>query len=253
MKSLKKVKLGKTYRHITRIVALLLAVVVVGGFVYVQSGYDATEEAKKAAISTENVTVTEDKNGDLVFMPENPTAGMIFYPGAKVEYTAYAPLMQKFAQQGIACVLVDMPLNLAVLDKDAAKGIKENYPEIADWYMAGHSLGGAMAASYTAAHADEYKGLILLAAYAQEDLTETNLQVISLYGSEDQILDMDKYEECKDNLPETTYGLAIGGGCHSYFGDYGEQNGDGEPWIDREKQMDLTVEAILKQIQLQNE
>lgn len=251
MKNLKKEKQGKTYRHITRIVALLLAVVIIGGFVYVKSGYDATEEAVAATASNENVTVTEEKNGDLVFMPENPIAGMIFYPGAKVEYKAYAPLMQKFAQQRIACVLVEMPLNLAVLDKDAAKGIKEQYPQIRDWYMAGHSLGGAMAASYTAAHADEYKGLILLAAYSEEDLSQTELQVISLYGSEDQVLDLEKYEECKLNLPETTYGLAIGGGCHAFFGDYGEQSGDGEPWIDREKQMDLTVEAVLKQIQLQ--
>lgn len=247
MKSLKKKKQNKTYRHVTRILAMILAVIILGGLFYVNSGYKATETAVEATVSTENITV-EEKDGNLVFMPENPTMGMIFYPGGKVEYTAYAPLMQKFAEQGFACVLVEMPLNLAVLDQDAADGIKEQYPEITDWYMAGHSLGGSMAASYVAKHVDEYAGLIMLAAYSTEDLSATDLKVFSLYGSEDTVLDMEKYNEYAVNLPETTSGLVIGGGCHAFFGDYGAQDGDGEPWITMEKQMDLTVEYVMKQI-----
>ena len=49
-------------------------------------------------------------------------AGFIFYPGGKVGYTAYAPLMLALAEQDILCVLLEMPFNLAVLDSSAAEG-----------------------------------------------------------------------------------------------------------------------------------
>ena len=47
-------------------------------------------------------------------------AGFIFYPGGKVGYTAYAPLILALAEQDILCVLLEMPFNLAVLDSLAA-------------------------------------------------------------------------------------------------------------------------------------
>lgn len=40
--------------------------------------------------------------------PQSET-GLIFYPGAKVEETAYAPVMDGLAQQGIFCVTVKLP------------------------------------------------------------------------------------------------------------------------------------------------
>ena len=58
----------------------------------------------------------------------------------------YAPLLHDLAEDGILCVLVKMPCNLAVLDMNAADGIPECFPEVTDWYIGGHSLGGAMAA-----------------------------------------------------------------------------------------------------------
>ena len=80
--------------------------------------------------------------------------GFIFYPGGKVEYTAYAPLM---------CVLLKMPLNLAVLDVNAADSVFDMFPEISSWYIGGHSLGGSMAASYALENTDKLEGLVLLA------------------------------------------------------------------------------------------
>lgn len=76
----------------------------------------------------------------------DPAAGLIFYPGGKVENTAYAPLLHDLAEDGILCVLVKMPCNLAVLDMNAADSIPERFSEVTDWYIGGHSLGGAMAA-----------------------------------------------------------------------------------------------------------
>lgn len=157
--------------------------------------------------------------------------------------------MQACAEQGILCVLVEMPFRLAVLDMNAADGIQEQYPEIEDWYIGGHSLGGSMAASYLADHAEEYKGLILLGSYSTVDLSKTDLDVLSIYGSEDKVLNREKYDANKSNLPDDFRERVIDGGCHAYFGMYGAQDGDGTPTISNEEQITLTADVILEGIQ----
>ena len=113
--------------------------------------YRANNEAISAFLP-QGTTWKEEPDGKIVFEPEGATKGFIFYPGGKVEYTAYIPLMQACAEEGILCVLVEMPFHLAVFDVNAADGIQKEYPEIEEWYIGGHSLGGSMAASYLAVH-----------------------------------------------------------------------------------------------------
>ncbi len=194
--------------------AVLVLALAVGCAVYVGDYYRASENAAAAMAGTQAVAIRPTDEGT-VFLPENPTAGFIFYPGGKVEYTAYAPLMLELAQRDVLCVLVRMPLNLAVLDVNAAAGIPEQFPEIGSWYIGGHSLGGSMAASFASKHADDFQGLVLLAAYSTADLTQTNLEAISLYGSEDGVLNREKYESYRENLPENTSETVIEGGNHA--------------------------------------
>ena len=162
-----------------------------------------------------------------------------------MEYTAYIPLMQACAEEGILCVLVEMPFNLAVFDVNAADGIQKDYPEIEEWYIGGHSLGGSMAASYLADNADDYEGLILLGSYSTADLSDTDFAVLSVFGSEDKVMNCEKYEDNKSNLPSDFTEFVIDGGCHAYFGMYGAQTGDGTPTITNEEQIRLTVENIV--------
>ena len=162
-----------------------------------------------------------------------------------MEHTAYAPLLRACAEQGLLCALVRMPGNLAVLDANAADGLQEKYPEITTWYIAGHSLGGAMAANYVAAHSDEYSGLILLAAYSTKDLNQTPLRVLSIYGSEDGVMNRESYQKNWANLPTDTAEVILEGGCHAQFGSYGSQDGNGTPTISGEEQIRQTVEAIV--------
>ena len=214
---------------------------------YFKDSYPAGRTAMDALVSDSAVTVTIEKNKSITFSPagsENPSAGLIFYPGGKVEYEAYAPLMHTLAENGFLCILVHMPLNLAVFDPDAADGYREQYPEIARWYIGGHSLGGAMAASYAGKHADEFDGLILLAAYSASDLSGSSLTVLSLYGSNDGVLNREKYEKNKENLPADFKEEIIEGGCHAYFGSYGAQKGDGTPSITNEEQIQTAADFI---------
>lgn len=230
------------------ILSVCLAVLLlfgIGGYAYVSDYYHADETALEAmAYLTDSVQAEQD--GDVIwFVPEDPTAGLIFYPGGKVEYTAYAPLLRACAENGILCALVRMPGNLAVLDANAADGLQQEYPEVTTWYIAGHSLGGAMAAGYTAAHEKDFDGLILLAAYSTKDLTGTPLRVLSVYGSEDGVLNRESYEKNRSNLPTDTTEVVLDGGCHAQFGSYGPQDGDGIPSISGEEQVRQTVEAIV--------
>ncbi len=131
---------------------------------------------------------------------------------------AYVPLMKACASRGILCVLVQMPFRLAVLDVHAADGIQNKYPNIETWYIGGHST---------------------------TDLSETSLAVLSVYGSEDRVLNLKKYEKYKTNLPAEMTEIVLNGGCHAYFGMYGKQDGDGIPTITNEEQIQMTTEQIL--------
>ena len=219
--------------------------------IYVNDYYHAGEQAMAVAGSAAADYSCQHGKDTLVFTPTSEAeAGLVFYPGGKVEYTAYAPLMEQLAERGVLCVLVKMPANLAVLDMGAAEAHLDEFPDIENWYVGGHSLGGSMAASYAAEHADELEGLLLLAAYSTEDLTGSGLDVLSIYGSEDGVLNMDKYNEYRPNLPEeTTTEVIIEGGNHAGFGDYGVQDGDGEAAISGEEQRKMTVEAVMEILQ----
>ena len=225
------------------LVLALIAAVCVG---YVGDYYRADRDGIEVFAPTNSVSTELHDDGTLVFRPENTAKGFIFYPGGKVECAAYQPLMAACAQQGILCILVEMPFNLAVLDINAADGIQAQYPEIEKWYIGGHSLGGSMAASYLAEHIDDYEGLILLGSYSTADLSETDLDVLSVYGSEDQVMNRDKYEQNKSNLPGDFTEVVIEGGCHAYFGMYGAQEEDGKPGISNVQQIFLTAEQIFK-------
>lgn len=236
----------KIWKRTGCVCLVLLLLLGISCGIYLSDYYKADENALQAMTKqNDGIEVQEDNKG-IYFTPENTETGLIFYPGGKVQCEAYAPLMRACAQKGIFCALLKMPGNLAVLKPNAADGIQEKYPQIKNWYIGGHSLGGAMSASYVAKHAEKYKGLILLAAYATSDLHETNLRVLSIYGSEDGVLNRESYEKNKSNLPKNSTEKILDGGCHAYFGSYGAQKGDGNPSITSQKQVEETVECIVR-------
>ena len=236
-------KSGRRRSGVLWIVAAVLLLLTAAGTVYVGDYYHASPEA--AALLTEDlpgITVSAEK-GRIVFRPEDPAAGLIFYPGGKVEHTAYAPLMAEFARRGFLCVLIDMPLRLAFLNINAADAVYADFPEIDRWFLAGHSLGGVAGGAYAAGHADKLSGLILLASYTTSNLKESGIKVLSVYGSEDGVLNLEAYAKNRSNLPGDSAEVIIPGGCHAYFGSYGDQKGDGLPSISGVEQIRFTADA----------
>lgn len=231
--------MGKKFKKRVRIAAIAAAVMVA---VFAASFYVYTLDYYRADTYAVNVIQADSahvKRADSVtiFYPEgseNKEVGLIFYPGGKVEADAYAPLLYRLSQKGITCVLVRMPFNLAVFDVNAADRVYGLLPEIKSWYIGGHSLGGAMASSYAVKNEAKVKGVVLLGAYPTGKYDVPNLVV---YGSEDGVLDRTKLADVNDVL-------VIDGGNHAYFGNYGEQKGDGTARITREEQQTVAADAI---------
>lgn len=225
-----------------RIVPLaVLIVLILVCVVYLSDYYPAAED--EGVFGNVMLTTEDDL---MIFDGPGEDSALIFYPGGKVEYSAYTPLMNRLAESGIDCFLVDMPVNLAFFGVDKADEIIEtNYYN--KWFIGGHSLGGVAASMYAADH--DLDGLILLASYPTEEIDEP---VLSVYGSEDGVLDMEKYEDSKDLLPEGHSEVVIEGGNHAQFGNYGEQDGDGTATVTADQQQDETVNAIIEFISANN-
>jgi dienelactone hydrolase len=139
-----------------------------------------------------------------------------------------------------------MPCNLAFLGMGKAADIMEEY-SYENWYLSGHSLGGAMAASYLTKNGDAFDGLVLLAAYSTAELPE-HLSVLSVYGSEDKVVNMESVERGRAFMPADYTEVCIEGGNHAWFAYYGEQEGDGTANISKEDQQQKTVEVIVNMI-----
>ncbi len=220
-------------------VLVLLAVLFLG---YTGQYYRANGTAEQALRSDETVTVERTDYGWYFDGPSESDA-LVFYPGGKVEETAYAPLLHRLAEQGIDVCLVRMPFRLAVFGQDRAAGVMDRY-RYDHWYIGGHSLGGVMASGFASEHSGELDGVILLASYTVKEL-EDGLTAILLYGSEDGVLNMNSYEKNRAYLPDNAVEYIVRGGNHAQFGSYGKQKGDGEASIPPEKQIEETVSVIL--------
>jgi hypothetical protein len=218
----------------TLIAILALVIVLFIAFFIYASDYYRADETANAVLQSEAVTRVED-NFIVLSPAEAGDTAMIFYPGAKVEYTAYLPLLEKITQSSnITCILVKMPFNMAIFDPDAADDIISRFPDIENWYIAGHSMGGAMASDYASKNQDKIKGLILLGAYIYGDYPVEN--ALTIYGSFNTSVE--------EKIDYTENIVVIEGGNHAQFGNYGKQKGDTDATISSQEQQEIAVEAI---------
>ncbi|MBC3796676.1 alpha/beta fold hydrolase [Acetobacterium tundrae] len=228
-------------------IGIILVAVIIGMLTYLGDYYHADKIAFDALISDAQVTV-EEKGNLIIFTPTQgqKDIGFVFYPGGKVEASAYAPLMHLLAEKGLTTVIVKMPFNLAVFNINGADAAMEALPEVSNWIIGGHSLGGAMASDYAAENEEKVSGLVLLGAYPNKDLSQTKITVLSLYGSEDHILNRTAFETAKIKMPADITFYEIIGGNHGNFGNYGEQKGDGVSTISAADQQSITCERIVE-------
>jgi pimeloyl-ACP methyl ester carboxylesterase len=228
------------------VLLLLILGLGIGGFyVWASDASGPMPEALAALESDELVTVETEPW--LIFSPTggSPDIGFILYPGGKVDYRSYAPQARAIAEAGYLVVIPEMPLNLAVFAPNAANGIIAAYPDIGQWAIGGHSLGGAMAAQFAFDNPGVVNGLALWAAYpaGNSDLSGADVAASSIYGSLDGVATPDQVLAGAPLLPADTVWVEISGGNHAQFGWYGPQNGDNPAAISHEEQQAQTVAA----------
>lgn len=217
-----------------RILLALLALLVLGaaGFGFYAGDYYRAEPAALAVLDGPGLSIDGDTT---ILSPASASdTGILFYPGAKVEAEAYLPLLDQLRDQDFTCFLIHMPANMAIFDADAALDVIDAHPEISHWYLAGHSMGGAMASSCAADNPDAFDGLILLGAYLYGDYPPAD--TLTIYGSLN--------ESVAEKIDYTDNVLVIDGGNHAQFGNYGPQKGDPAASISASDQQAQSVRVI---------
>lgn len=227
----RKVKIG---------IILFLIIFIGGFFVYGQIYYHAEKPALDCLNGTDDANISKSSNGLFIDSAGNDTA-IIFYPGAKVEYTSYLPILTDLAGEGIDSYLVEMPFNLAFMGANSADEIIEN-TNYTHYFMAGHSLGGAMAGKYVNQTSNNITGLIYLSAHIEQEI---DIPILSIRGTNDGIINLESYQKAKPMMKNLTEVL-IEGGNHAQFGYYGNQSGDGNATITPESQQHQSEDAIVK-------
>lgn len=232
------------------LVVLLLAAAAFVVWAYTPLG--PMPEALAALESDAAVQVTTEPW--YTFQPngESRTTGFIFYPGGRVDPRSYAPTARAIAEQGYPVVIVPMPFNLAVFGSGRAATVIAAFPQVERWAIGGHSLGGAMAATFTHGNPDAVDGLVFWAAYpaGSADLSaRADLAVSSVYGTADAVLNWEAFESSRALLPSNTVWTPIEGGNHAQFGWYGPQSDADVATISREEQQAQTIAATLALLQ----
>lgn len=235
--------LKKNWKIITAGLLILILTLAGALLFYINlNTYRAMPEAR-SLLTLENV---HQEDNWIRIEPEGYSQSIVLYQGGLVEEEAYLPLAVKLSEEGYRVFLPSQPFNLAILNASIFEDIYNEYDEDEQWWLGGHSLGGASASIYASGNDKLLDGIIFMAAYpsANSDLSASALPVLSISGSNDEIVDQERYIEAGENLPDLTVNTVIEGGNHSYFGYYGFQSGDGEARITREEQHEELVTLI---------
>jgi dienelactone hydrolase len=241
-----EIRKKRPWRLMLGITFLILVLAAAAAFIWWANDVNPLmPEAYAALESSEAVTVNRDSW--ISFMPHDaPTAGLILYPGGKVQAEAYAPLARRVAEAGYLVVIVYAPLNLAIINPNGAEPVQEYFSAVEHWAVGGHSLGGVAAAIYAGSHLDSVEGLVLMASLpADNSLLNSGLDVLSIYASNDTLATSESIEANRALLPADTQYLEIQGGNHGQFGFYGLQAGDGTATISHNEQLAQTILAII--------
>jgi len=224
----------------------LLVAAIVAFVVWASLAAPAEPGPLQAALADPAVEVTQGPVVELRPAGVEPTRAVVFYPGARVHREAYIATWAPIVAATDTLVLIPrMPLNLAIFGRNRATSLREDHPGIDTWWVGGHSLGGAMAASHVGGQEPgTVDGLVLWAAYTLESAelaTRDELEVLSVSGSRDGLSTPADIAERRELLPPDAVLVEVVGMNHAQFGRYGPQRGDLPPTIsDDQAQSALT-------------
>ncbi|TWT24707.1 alpha/beta hydrolase [Planomicrobium sp. CPCC 101110] len=227
--------------RILQVLVLLSVLSASAFFIYAQFQYSPSGVLK------EQVNMKEIETGEegLLFRPGTANGkGVIFYQGAKVQEEAYAYLAEKLSEQGFLVVVPQMPLNFGIFGVDKADAAISSHPEIDQWFIGGHSLGGVAASMYAQKHQGKMAGLYFLGSYPASDFSEGSLPMLSIYAENDGLATIADIKENRALFSQESTFIEIRGGNHAQFGLYGKQKGDNAADIAPIDQQNQVAEAL---------
>lgn len=229
------------------IITLAAVMLFIWGFQWATFARPPLPEAVQALTGNEFVQVTREPWLTMEPVQSDPTTGFIFYPGGRIDPRGYAPLLQSIAAEGYLVVVPEMPLNMAPFDMNVADDIRAHFPDISNWVIGGHSVGGTMAAQYADGHREAIAGLIIWASYPSDsaDLSDTELPTTLIFGELDPRVNNLSVSERKHLLPERTEYVQIERGGHHQFGSYEVEPEEQQAAIPRSVQQTQIVRATL--------
>ena len=255
---------ARSVRSTVRTLLAGTALVVVIAVVMYFRPLTASPSAVAALADTADVDVTESLTA-IEFVPAaGATTGLVFYPGALVDAHAYATTVRPLAAAGYLVVVVKMPMGIAFFDAGAASDVMADHPTIEHWAVGGHSLGGAVASIFARDHRGDgvaggadgadvgdggnggrgVDGLVLWAAYPTSPMADVDdLAVLSVSAANDGLATPADIADSVADLPASAEFVTVSGAVHTFFGDYGDQGGDGEPTVSRQEAQAQIVEA----------
>ncbi|MQS88205.1 alpha/beta hydrolase [Companilactobacillus mishanensis] len=228
-------------KRITKwIISILIAIIILIGITF---GIVKSKEYQPSPSAINDAKTSTMVGSTTEFKGNTTKPRIIFYPGALVEPKSYSIWAKQVSNAGYSVYIVRFPLDMAVLNANAARKIQNNK----DYIIGGHSLGGTMAARYAHNNTKHLKGIFFLASYPEKkgNLRHTSAPVISITGTKDGVLDQKNYKTSKKYLPKTTDFEEIKGGNHAGFGSYGKQKGDNKAIISNKEQQNKVAQLLI--------
>jgi hypothetical protein len=192
------------------------------------------------------------QSGDwLVMQPAAgaPKAGLILYIGANCDIRGYAPVLRDVAAAGYLVVIPSMPFDFAIFSPDKADDVLAAYPDIEQWVLAGHSMGGAMAGRYADLYPEKLAGLIFWDAYppGSNSLADSALPVWHIHRAKPDGAPSQKFVDMRELFPADSVWVPVPGGQHMYFGSFdgGIYEEEWPPGIARDEQHSIITRSVL--------
>jgi hypothetical protein len=240
-----------------KILKILLAIVVIipllmyGWLVYSTPRNLAVATPEAVAMLESDAWVSVETGDWLVMRPaaNEPKAGLILYIGANCDIRGYAPVLRDIAAAGYLVVIPSMPFHFAIFAPDKADDVMAAYPDIDQWVLAGHSMGGAMAGRYADLNPEKLAGLIFWDAYppGSNSLADSTLPVWHIHRAKPDGTPAQMFLDMRELFPADSVWVGIPGGQHMYFGSFdgGIYEEEWPPGIERAEQQAMTRRAVL--------
>jgi hypothetical protein len=157
--------------------------------------------------------------------------GILYFPGARVNPYSYLYPLSEIAASGVTVVIMDPLMNMALFDTRSVEELALAAPEVNDWVLSGHSLGGVRACML-AQHPDVV-GLVLMGSYCATDISALDIPMLQVLASKDGLIDTEAVSASASLLPDSARTIMLEGASHASFGTYGDQPGDGTATLNR--------------------